>query len=141
MYYLIYVSSATREMSNEELAEILDTARKENAKASITGMLLYKEGNFMQMLEGEKERVLDLYEKIKKDPRHKDVITVIEREAPKRTFPDWTMGFHNMQQIKGNPNFNDYISINLIPERFLGDARFAHSFISSFNQTDDQLTS
>ena len=137
MYYLIYVSSATHEMNKEELAEILDTARKKNAHISITGMLLYKDGNFMQMLEGEKESVLKLFEKIKKDPRHKDVTTVIEREAPRRTFPDWTMGFRNMQQIKGNPNYNDYISINLIPERFLGDARFAHSFISSFNEENE----
>jgi len=137
MYFLIYVSSATHEMNHEELAEILDTARKENAKSSITGMLLYKEGNFMQMLEGKKERVLKLYEKIKNDPRHKDVITVIEREEPIRSFPDWTMGFQDMQKIEGDLNYSDYISIKLTPEQFLGNARFAHSFISSFNQTDE----
>ena len=137
MYYLIYISSATHEMNHEELAEILDTARKANAKASITGMLLYKEGNFMQMLEGKKESVLKLYEKIKKAPRHKDVITVIERDEPIRSFPDWTMGFQDMHQIEGNLNYSDYISIKLIPEQFLGNAKFAHSFISSFNQADE----
>ena len=55
MFYLIYVSSAIKLMHDDELLLLLEKARENNSRLGITGMLLYKEGNFMQMLEGGKE--------------------------------------------------------------------------------------
>ncbi len=64
MFFLVYVSSATRPFSGEDLRALLATCRKNNAELGVTGMLLYKDGNFMQVLEGDEEAVRGLYEKI-----------------------------------------------------------------------------
>ncbi|HSM42684.1 MAG TPA: BLUF domain-containing protein, partial [Afifellaceae bacterium] len=62
MYCLVYVSAAHHLMGDDELTEILETSRARNAAAGITGMLLYKDGSFMQLLEGAKTNVLGTYE-------------------------------------------------------------------------------
>lgn len=55
--------------------------RTNNERAGITGMLLYKDGNFMQLLEGEKEAVLRLHKNIIVDPRHKGFLTLLQGET------------------------------------------------------------
>ncbi len=57
MFFLVYVSSATRPFSGEDLRALLETCRKDNAELGVTGMLLYKDGNFMQVLEGDEDAV------------------------------------------------------------------------------------
>lgn len=69
MIYLVYVSSAVKLFSSAELQQLLRGARENNSSRDITGMLLYKDGNFMQVLEGEKEPVLALRDRISRDPR------------------------------------------------------------------------
>ena len=93
---LIYISSATHEMDDAELDQLLAEARAENLALNISGMLLYSGGTFMQVLEGEEDVVLRLYAQIINDPRHKNV-TLIERlETEIRCFPDWSMGFRRI---------------------------------------------
>jgi hypothetical protein len=93
---LIYVSSAVRLLSEDELLELLAQARESNRQRNITGMLLYGEGNFLQVLEGEAEDVDAVYAAIRKDARHHHLY-LIEREAiAARNFADWSMGFQRM---------------------------------------------
>ena len=77
---LIYVSSATKEMSENELASILKSSAKNNEEREITGMLLYGQGRFIQVLEGESIEVEVLMSRINADPRH-SFITIIERNV------------------------------------------------------------
>jgi hypothetical protein len=93
MFFLVYVSSATRPFSGEDLRVLLETCRKNNAELGVTGMLLYKDGNFMQVLEGDEGSVRGLYERIAADPRHGGEITLQQGFAEGRQFPDWSMGF------------------------------------------------
>ena len=60
MFHLVYFSSATKEFTKPELQKLLDEGRKKNSKLGVTGMLLYKDGNFMQVLEGEEKVVTKL---------------------------------------------------------------------------------
>ena len=136
MFYVIYVSSAVQLMDDEALLSLLQQSRKKNAELGITGMLLYKEGNFMQLLEGEEKVVLDLYETIKKDSRHKDLITIITDDIADRSFEDWSMGFQNMDKISALPNYNDYIEENLNFRAFQADALKAHRFMVFFNEAN-----
>lgn len=96
MYHLIYTSYANREFSESDLFELLDRSRATNKKIGITGMLLYLQGKFIQVLEGSKEGVKDIYQIISLDNRHKKVTTIIEGESPKRLFKDWSMGFKKL---------------------------------------------
>jgi hypothetical protein len=93
---LIYVSNAPHEMENAELTEILEVAARNNAAREITGMLLYANGSFLQILEGESAAVDAIFERISRDPRHANIF-VLEREAiSERSFPHWRMGFKHL---------------------------------------------
>lgn len=96
MYHLIYTSYANREFSESDLFELLDRSRATNKKMGITGMLLYLNGKFIQVLEGSKKGVKDIYQIISLDSRHKKVTTIIEGESPERLFKDWSMGFKKL---------------------------------------------
>jgi len=95
----VYVSSAVRLMTPPELLNLLRQARENNARDQITGMLLYKDGNFMQAFEGEEEKVTHLHGKILADPRHKDIITLLKEPLEERRFGDWSMAFQNVDLL------------------------------------------
>lgn len=88
---ILYVSAATRLLSEEELASLLRAAREHNARHGITGLLLHSDGNFMQLLEGPEAVVSELYARIERDPRHHMLITVLEERGLPREFADWSM--------------------------------------------------
>lgn len=93
MYNLLYTSSSTIEANHEVLNQILQTARVNNELLGVTGMLLYSDGSFVQLLEGEEEKVKATFDKISRDPRHYNIEVVIEANANSRYFPNWQMGF------------------------------------------------
>lgn len=93
MFYIIYVSTATREMDGGTLRAILKTSREYNAIHGITGLLFYKEGRFMQLLEGDEADVRKLYRSIVRDERHHKVTTLLEGVESERFFPGWAMAF------------------------------------------------
>ena len=90
---LIYCSVASHIFSHEELSGLLRFARQKNAKEDITGMLLYAEGSFFQVLEGEEKKIRLLFEKIEKDRRHHSITIIIQEPIAERSFGDWTMGY------------------------------------------------
>lgn len=90
---VIYISSATPEFREYEIAELLKQARSANAKRGLTGMLLYIGGSFFQVLEGEAENVDSVYAAISRDKRHMRVTLIIREPIAEREFTEWTMGF------------------------------------------------
>jgi hypothetical protein len=121
MFFTVYVSSAVHLFSDEELTALLETSRRNNAQAGITGMLLYKDGNFMQFLEGPKDKVCALLEKIKTDLRHKGMIILLQQEHAEREFIDWSMGFKKLgrDNLPGIPGYSDFLDLPLTSEQFL----------------------
>ncbi len=93
MYQLLYTSKAVNPFKDDEIAKLLDIARLNNSKKSITGMLLYCNGNFIQVLEGNEQLVGELFDGISKDPRHTDINKVLENNIVQPQFPDWSMGY------------------------------------------------
>lgn len=92
-YQIVYYSEATRNFSEQELIDLLLIANVNNKKSNITGCLIYANGKFIQMLEGEQDLVRALFEKIKSDKRHKNIIVAIEMSVSSKLFPEWGMGF------------------------------------------------
>ena len=132
MYYLIYVSSASFPMSSDDLLFLLEQSREKNRRLGITGMLVYKDGCFIQMLEGDKQVVSELFETIKKDRRHKDVTKVITGDIQQRNFENWSMGFSNMDKVGDFPTLNEYLDESLGLRTFQEDAQKARTFMISF---------
>lgn len=93
MYTLTYESSAVGNPTAEDMEQLMQQARVDNAVNGITGCLIYYNGGFIQIIEGEKERILMLFEKIKLDKRHTDVHLFSDNEITERTFHSWGMPY------------------------------------------------
>ncbi len=94
-----YVSSATHELSREELSQILAISRERNAPDGITGLLLYCDGNFIQVLEGPEAAIRATVDRIRRDPRHHQFTLLLDQPIGERAFAGWAMGFRHVEEI------------------------------------------
>jgi len=99
MYRLMYLSTATVKFTDDELEALLATAQVNNQKKDVTGLLIIKGRSFLQCLEGTKEDVMFIYDKIAQDSRHDNIIQVFEDQDDERYFPNWSMGFKNFNHM------------------------------------------
>lgn len=88
---IVYISAARPGFEPRDLQEIFAAAAAANAQRAITGLLLYRDLEFMQVLEGPPPEIEALYRAICRDPRHTTIIKLLDREIPEREFPDWAM--------------------------------------------------
>ena len=111
MFSLVYMSTASPGFDESNVVDILRVARKRNGEIGVTGMLLFKDGSFMQALEGDEDVVRGLFSLIQTDPRHYGITIMLERQIEKREFPEWTMAFCNPDLLQPNDVkiFNDYL--------------------------------
>lgn len=121
MYHLVYTSHATKMFSEDELIDLLKESRSFNRQHNITGMLLYIQGKFIQVLEGAKADVADIFGRIAKDPRHHRVTVIAEGDYAHRIFKNWTMGFrrltaHEAADLGGFRNIDEFFA-----EQHIGD--------------------
>ena len=86
----------------------------------------------MQMIEGEQQVVLDLFETIREDSQHSGLIKVMSGAVLRRSFEDWTMWFSNMEDSGELPPFEDYLQENLGLNTFQRDAEHAGKLMVSF---------
>ena len=93
IYYLTYASRASNQISYNEIRGILLKSRSNNPIQKISGLLIYKCGHFMQYLEGDEDNVNQLFEKIKCDSRHSEVLILKTGFQEMRQFADWGMAF------------------------------------------------
>lgn len=93
MHLIIYCSVATftEVKADEIVTEIADFASAHNETIGVTGVLFYESGHFLQAIEGGKSDLDTLYASIKRDSRHSQVITLIDKPIPHRSFEGWTM--------------------------------------------------
>jgi len=133
MITLVYVSSATKEMSEKDLLQILEKSRGNNSHREITGMLLYKGGNFMQALEGPPEQIAVLMERIERDPRHRNILVLLNKPLGERHFKDWTMGFSNLDKEAVLPHgTNDFLGNSFTSDYFKNDPSQAQKLLMTF---------
>lgn len=136
MLSLVYVSSARRLFSDRDLIELLEQSREKNARLAVTGMLLYKDGNFMQALEGPDDAVLPLFRTIERDARHHRVIQLLRQPVEEREFASWWMGFHNLRDagIERIPGYSPFLSEPLTSVEFQSDPSRAQKLLTMFRE-------
>ena len=136
MYVPVYVSSATKLSAKDELVEILSGSRERNAPKGITGLLPYKDGNFMQMLEGDEQAVTALDRRIELDPRHRGAIVLLKGQADVRQFPDWSMGFRDLMspELKSQPGFSEFLNTPLTAGEFEAHPGRAKALLQMFKE-------
>ena len=115
MIQLTYLSTPSRPMSNDDLMDILNTARLNNASLAVSGMLFYTGSRFIQVLEGEEKIIDDLIVQIKKDPRHKNFRIIEKKPIAERQYSDWTMSFKKLDKddIRDIPGLTKFFETDL----------------------------
>jgi hypothetical protein len=141
LYYLIYFSKACQLMQEEDLTKLLHQSRQWNEAHSLTGMLVYlegrfvanAEGRFMQVLEGPKDEVQYIFEKIKHDNRHHRVMELSNGLLDKRNFKGWQMGFESIN-LETDNTANGYLKLedSVFESKNLKDCNLALNFLRSF---------
>lgn len=111
IYQTLYVSSAAKGTDSRVISDIVSTANNYNSKNNLTGILLFRAGIFLQLLEGAKSEVELLLKKIEKDSRHSNVVRIFEIENNERIFSDWAMGYHEVSELDLKM-INEFLSWN-----------------------------
>ena len=96
---LLYASRAASPLTDSVIDVILAQSRAHNPGLGITGILCYSDDLFMQVLEGGRDEVCDLYNTIVRDPRHVHVRLLSYEEIRERRFGSWTMGHVNVKTV------------------------------------------
>jgi len=99
---LLYASRASTPLSPEVIESILVASRRNNPALGITGLLCHSGDIFMQVLEGGRQAVNELYNHISRDPRHGEIVLLQYEEITERRFAGWTMGQVNLARV--NPS-------------------------------------
>lgn len=117
---VVYTSIASEAFDKRQLLDMLHQARSYNAVDEISGVLMHREGEFFQVIEGESTKVEDLLERIQNDPRHNSMEIIHDDFAEARLFPEWSMGCADFDQpelaflpgVRGNLS-NQTVSLEL----------------------------
>jgi hypothetical protein len=137
IFAVVYVSTAVAPFGDEELKKLLTESRISNCKVGITGLLLYREGNFMQFLEGPKDAVLETLARIKTDPRHHSMIFLTQQAQERREFASWSMGFERLDlyNTPAPDGFTDLWELPFSCDEFLTNPTRTLQFLLTFKET------
>ncbi len=92
-YQIMYSSQATKPMTVTDLEKILADARAGNQARNVTGALVYVDGVFFQLLEGDEAIVRNLMANIASDSRHQSVKVFYQAPVDVRAFDSWSMAY------------------------------------------------
>lgn len=112
LFHLGYVSTETVDLGSAGMVKLLTEARRINTSRDITGLLLHRDRSFYQVLEGAEDIVRQTFDSIEKDKRHTAIDVLFEGEVDEREFPDWQMGFLNLDgvDIETLQGYSDFLS-------------------------------
>ncbi|QLE01967.1 BLUF domain-containing protein [Galbibacter sp. BG1] len=112
-FELCYYSTEAKDLRTEDFKHILEAANRFNKEHNISGCLIYHNGHFMQLLEGPKEIIEDLYEHIKQDKRHRKIHLMFSGFKSGRIFKEWSMAFIEQPSVFSMHNLNDFKLLNV----------------------------
>lgn len=142
VFQIVYRSVAKQGLSQEDLKSILGASRKNNPALGVTGLLVLREGFFLQLLEGSESAVRGLVEKIKKDRRHSGFTVLAEVASGERIFKNWGMGYLDPTT---RPPTLDTVTLNKIHDMAVGrgkpvPAATIRSILSTFQAGSTDLS-
>ena len=143
LYALVYVSTATAALDTAQIDRLLDRAQQRNARAGLTGVLLFDGGCFMQYVEGSAQEVGRVYSSIKASPLHSGIVELMREPIERREFPQWSMAFRSVNAfgmshpapradvlapLPEHPDAESTSVARSILTRFWNRSRSAHAF-------------
>jgi uncharacterized membrane protein (DUF373 family) len=136
MIQISYISSATEPLTTRELLALLQSCREHNAANGVTGMLLYGNATFLQVLEGEERVIDDLVERIRKDPRHTDLRILHRNTIERRQYSDWSMGFKRVsdKELHAIEGLRDFGEKDFNPDYLAQHSAVVHNLMNHFRK-------
>lgn len=136
IYSITYVSKAKAAFGAQALKDLLAICVTHNARLGITGMLLYKDGWFMQVLEGRTVAVHVIYTRIERDSRHHELKVIVREPTLERSFTDWSMGFQDLDctDLVAYPGYSEFLDIPLTHDVFSADAARRRRLLALFKK-------
>jgi hypothetical protein len=136
MLQMIYTSAATQKFSSQDLQALLEVSRRNNVRDGITGMLLFEDNTFLQVLEGEEEAVDKTYERIARDPRHAKILLIARFELEQRSFNDWEMGYFDASggKLLQLPGYTGFLNKKTVELDRLEEGDKAREVLLNFKQ-------
>jgi hypothetical protein len=139
LHNLFYCSLAEKDISKDDILAILNWSRQYNEKNEVTGILLYwkKTNQFMQVLEGEENVILNLFDKISKDTRHSLLKIIYQENILERGFKGWTMAFKSIDEVdtSGIDGFSEFSKLGFTNERTKVSSSIAINLLQSFKNS------
>lgn len=132
---LTYMSASNHAFTPAELSTLLERSRTNNARVGLTGMLLYKSSNFMQVIEGESDAVETLYARIAADSRHRNVLRISSGAIRARSFATWSMGFQNLDITPPPAGFTGFMNSSSTSEAFGANPTQAQKLLMLFKES------
>jgi hypothetical protein len=136
MFHVVCTSAAVHLLTKAELQAMLQETRETCARRGITGMLLYKDGTFLQVLEGEQEAVLNVVSMIRQDPRHKRPYVLLSETSEQRLFSNWSMAFRDVSgdSLMSTPGFSDFLNTPFTGDEFSANPTRCMQLLLSFKK-------
>jgi hypothetical protein len=136
LFQIVYTSTAADSFSRASLMELLKSSVQRNTRAGITGLLLYQDGTFMQVLEGEESAVIALFARISRDPRHHHVIPLIHEPIEQRNFSDSAMAFRDLDapELRNLPGYSEFLNTPLNGDLLANDISKCQRLLLLFKQ-------
>jgi hypothetical protein len=134
---IVYLSSL---VSDDEsvLKDILAECKRNNPAKGLTGMLLYTSKQFIQVLEGPENAVTDTYYRVHLDPRHSDLIELLQEPIEHRQFESWSMGFRKLNDKDASefPEMAPYFRYGFDVDRIKARPGLALELLRNFAQNN-----
>ena len=139
---IVYSSKASQPLSPEDLSGILTVARRNNQSLGITGMLLYRRGEFLQVLEGAEEPLQRLLVKIAGDPRHSHLAILLNGPIKSRAFGAWSMAFQDVSDLEPakHPGYSAFLSRGFTSTECVRYPHKALQMLLAFRESDASQT-
>jgi hypothetical protein len=119
LYHITYISTGRDNLRYEDVKGILESSNVNNKAEGITGILVYCNKHFFQIIEGSKEAVKEIFQKIQVDCRHDNIVKIQEGPIECRQFDSWNMAFKSYNKELNelddfnNEQFYSYINSQL----------------------------
>ena len=131
-YVISYVSTINPNVSEIDIGNLMDYVKIQNNSLNITGILIYADGNFFQVLEGEKETIKTLFERIKKDKRHYNLIKMLDKDVNDGSFSKYHSSFTVISNQKGYTELQKFLKKekDYNPEHFKSISYITQKFMN-----------
>ena len=133
---VIYVSTAPRRLRRDELEAILAQSRRNNARDGISGMLIYADGSFIQVIEGPVANIESLLARLQGDSRHQDILEIARYTLDERQFPQWSMGFRSLERPQAGDLADAFADLRspIFDAAHAGANSIAHKLLEGFRE-------